>query len=273
MKKINLNDYLSTKDNLYKKEFEDAFIKYFAITRNQYYKNIDNFLLKNKELKKIKKIINMEKKNKNPIFLLGYKWFFNEKFYIKKGVFVPQTDTEGLIELILKENNSGNVLEIGSGSGVIPISLALHKNFFIDSFDKNKKAIKLANYNYISKKTKIKGKINFINKDFTKFLFNKNYDIITSNPPYLKKGDKKISKWVLKNQPPKALYAKKEELYFYKEIFKLAKNQSSKKTKIYLEIGFNQKEKIENLIKNYNFKSYKFFKDLSNNYRYLKIEK
>ncbi|BDV02700.1 MAG: hypothetical protein HPAVJP_5890 [Candidatus Hepatoplasma vulgare] len=194
------------------------------------------------------------------------------EIYCKKKVFVPQPDTEGLIDLVLKQfDKKCNVLEIGSGSGVIPIILAKYKNFEIDSLDINKKAIKLSKENYYIKLPKLKGKINFIYADFNKYFFSKEYDIIISNPPYLVKNDKEISSWVKRNQPKKALYSPKEELLIFKEIFELAKKIKKDEIYIFLEIGYNQKEKLGNLLKNYNFKKVDFFKDLSKKDRYLKI--
>lgn len=194
------------------------------------------------------------------------------EIYYKKKVFVPQVDTEGIIDLVLEQfNKKANVLEIGSGSGIIPIILAKYRDFEIDSFDINKKAIKLSKENYHYKIPKLKGKINFINADFNKYFFSKKYDIIISNPPYLTKKDKEISNWVKKNQPKKALYAPKEELLIFKEIFNLAQKIKSGELYIFLEIGYNQKKKLEDLLISYKFKEVNFYKDLSKNYRYLKI--
>lgn len=83
-KKISLSSYLKDKDDFYKRNFEKVFIKYFSLTSSKYYKEFSHFELSKKELEKIDKIIEYETKNKDATFLYGFKWFYDEKFIIKK---------------------------------------------------------------------------------------------------------------------------------------------------------------------------------------------
>ena len=173
-----------------------------------------------------------------------------------------------MVDLIINDNsNNKKILDIGTGSGAI--SLALSKNLKdskIIGVDISKNAIDLANENKI--------KLNINNVEFKESDIFSNidekFDIIVSNPPYINKEDfEKLDK-KLYYEPQNALYGGEDGLYFYKKIIKNAKNFLNKNGKIYLEIGYNQKDSISNLLEEYGYKQIKSYKDFNDFDRIIK---
>lgn len=190
------------------------------------------------------------------------KWnFYGLDLLVDKRALIPRYETEILVDLIIKdENNKKKILDIGTGSGAI--SLALSKNLKdskILGVDISKEAIDLANENKI--------KLNINNVDFKESdIFsniNEKFDLIVSNPPYINKKDFENLDEKLSFEPKNALYGGEDGLCFYKEIIKNAKNFLNKNGKIYLEIGYDQKNPITNLLKEYGYKNIESFKDFN----------
>ena len=122
--------------------------------------------------------------------IINYKFFWKYKFFVNKDVLIPRPETELIIEKILKilpKKSEKNILEIGTGSGCIAISLIKERpNCRIVAIDKSLKAIKVARKN--AEIHQVGKKVNFLNIDVDKYFCNK-YDIIISNPPYIKESD------------------------------------------------------------------------------------
>ena len=140
------------------------------------------------EQKKFKSDIK-ERKLKKPIaYILGYKEFWRQKFITDTHVLIPRPDTELIIEKVLKnfkKNDNKNVLDIGTGSGCIILSILLERKKFRGiGIDASKQAINIAKIN--AKMQQFGNRIRFINTDIDNFFSNK-YDLIVSNPPYIKK--------------------------------------------------------------------------------------
>ncbi len=262
MNKINLTTLLDGYSFELKKEIKKIY-KHFNDLNNLLKDDI--FLTKN-EFNFYKKIA-LKKLNKQDItFDLKFKYFRNNKIYLKKGVFVPQYDTEQIIDIVKeKTNNEGRALEIGFGSGAISISLSKETNYIVDAIDKSRKAFNLA------KKNDKDSKINFIKQDFKNFSSSIKYDLIISNPPYIAKNDKNIESWVKKNQPKNALYAKDNGIYFYKLIFSKLKNLLNENGYLILEIGFSQADNLKEIAKSIS-KNIEIIKDYQNLDRFIIIK-
>lgn len=217
------------------------------------------------ELKKINDKIN----EGYPLQYAIGKWnFYGLDLLVDKRALIPRYETEILVDLIINDNsNNKKILDIGTGSGAI--SLALSKNLKdskIIGVDISKNAIDLANENKI--------KLNINNVEFKESDIFSNidekFDIIVSNPPYINKEDfEKLDK-KLYYEPQNALYGGEDGLYFYKKIIKNAKNFLNKNGKIYLEIGYNQKDSISDLLEEYGYKQIKSYKDFNDFDRIIK---
>lgn len=215
------------------------------------------------------KIINDKINEGYPLQYAIGKWnFYGLDLLVDKRALIPRYETEILVDLIINDNsNNKKILDIGTGSGAI--SLALSKNLKdskIIGVDISKKAIDLANENKI--------KLNINNVEFKESDIFSNieekFDIIVSNPPYINKEDfEKLDK-KLYYEPQNALYGGEDGLYFYKKIIKNAKNFLNKNGKIYLEIGYDQKDSIINLLEEYGYKQIKSYKDFNDFDRIIK---
>lgn len=215
------------------------------------------------------KIINDKINEGYPLQYAIGKWnFYGLDLLVDKRALIPRYETEILVDLIINDNsNNKKILDIGTGSGAI--SLALSKNLKdskIIGVDISKNAIDLANENKI--------KLNINNVEFKESDIFSNieekFDIIVSNPPYINKEDfEKIDK-KLYYEPQNALYGGEDGLYFYKKIIKNAKNFLNKNGKIYLEIGYDQKDSISNLLEKYGYKQIKSYKDFNDFDRIIK---
>ena len=223
--------------------------------------NSNETLSKNQEktfLKFLKKI-----KNGMPIQYITEKAnFMGLEFKVNKNVLIPQPDTEILVEetlKIIKKYKNVKLLDLCTGSGCIAISITKYaENVDAYASDISKKAIEIAKQNSILNKTE---KIKFIKSNMFKNI-NEQFDIIVSNPPYIKsKVIKTLDKQVRK-EPKIALNGGTDGLDFYKIIRKNINNYLKPDGYAILEIGFDQKEELQNL-----FKDAKCIKDLGNNDR------
>ena len=183
-------------------------------------------------------------------YLLGDVEFFGNKIYVDKNVLIPRYETELLVENVLKliKNNkiiNPKILDIGTGSGCIAISIAKEINSKVKALDISKKALEVAKKN--AKLNNVE--IEFIHKDILKEDIVDCYDLIISNPPYIKIGELVDPK--TKYEPQNALFAEEEGLIFYKEIIKKSVGHISDNSIIAFEIGMNQAQSIKDIAKEY----------------------
>ena len=193
-------------------------------------------------------------KSQEPIqYILGETEFYGLPFKVTKDTLIPRPETEELVEWIIKDakkEKSTTILEIGTGSGCIPISLA--KNLLkstVSSIDISSDALTIAKENALLNTVQV----NFIEQDIlnTKELLQQ-YDIIVSNPPYVRELEKKeIQPNVLENEPHLALFVEdKNPLIFYSKIADLAKKHLKENGFLYFEINqYLGKETIDMLTK------------------------
>ena len=167
-----------------------------------------------------------------------------------------------------KTNKKLKILEIGTGSGCIAITLK--KNLItpsVTSLDISKKAIEIAKENA----SLLKIDINFLCKDFFHFSTKEKFDVIVSNPPYIPLKDKKfVDSVVYKNEPHKALFVEDDPLIFYKKILSFSTNCLNKKGRVYFEINDIYKDDMKKYLDLfYSNIKYEFVKDMQNKYRFL----
>ena len=195
--------------------------------------------------------LNRLKKGEPIQYIVGDTEFYGNIIKVTKDVLIPRPETEELVEktkdLINKYFPKNiNILDIGTGSGCIAISLKkLFPESTVTAVDISEKALKIAEENRIINNVSI----NLIKSNIFSEIKGK-YDIIISNPPYIRE-DEQIMDIVKNNEPHLALYAKDNGLYFYKEILKEASKYINDKYLIAFEIGEEQGEDIINIAKNY----------------------
>jgi len=206
----------------------------------------------------------------NPVaYLTNKKFFWNSEFFITKDTLIPRPDTELVVENILRltnQKNKINILEIGIGSGCVLLSiLSERKNFYGTGIDISKNCINISKINAIN--LKLTSRLKLYKSDVDKFNLGK-YDLIVSNPPYIKTSKiKYLEKDVANFEPKLALDGGFDGLSEIRKVIKKSSELIKKNGKFILEIGFDQKNKVINLLKKEGFYINSAQKDLSNNDR------
>ena len=177
--------------------------------------------------------------------------FMKMTFYVDENVLIPRQDTEILVEEVIKiakKINAKKILDLCTGSGAIAISLAKYiDKSNITAVDISSKALNVAKLN--AKNNEVEDRITFVESDLFENLKKEKYDIIVSNPPYIKKEVlKKLDKEVQK-EPNLALNGGYDGLDFYRKIIKNAEEYLKFNGYLCFEIGYDQKEDVENLLK------------------------
>ena len=228
-----------------------------------------NKKINHQEFINFNKLINRRKKNEPVAYIVGYKEFWNEKFKVNSNVLIPRPDTEILVEEVIKFiqiNSSLNILDIGTGTGCVILSvLNERKKCYGIGLDISKKAINIAKHN--AKIQQIKNRIKFINSSIDKFCVGK-YDLIISNPPYIKSGDiENLDRDVSLYEPETALNGGYDGYSKFREIIYRSSSLIKRKGKLFLEIGYNQKSKVIRILNCNKFYVNKVVKDLGKNNR------
>lgn len=233
-----------------KKRSELAFIKDFSFD----------------ELTKISQAIEKRLKHIPLAYIFGETEFYGLKFVVSKDVLIPRLDTEILVEKLIDEINSRkgeiSVLDIGTGSGAIAVTIAKETKAKVSAVDVSDKALEIAKKN---------AEINGVNVDFIHSNLFKNvkekYDIIVSNPPYIESTEiDKLMPEVKDFEPLLALDGGKTGLEFYEKIIEQASKYLNPHGKLYFEIGYNQGETVSKLMKD-KFKNVLCLKDYLGNDR------
>jgi release factor glutamine methyltransferase len=230
------------------------------------------------EKEKFESAIQRLSKHKPIQYILGETEFFGLKFKVNKNVLIPRPETEELVQWILDDvgasKNPSNlkILDIGTGSGCIAISLAKNlPDVEIFALDVSEKALKTAREN-----AGLNGvNVNFIQADILNLeALTGKFDIIVSNPPYVREMEKvEMHRNVLENEPNLALYVKDADpLIFYGTIAKLAQVGLQNNGNLYFEINQYLAEETEDILKNTGFKT-ELKKDIFGNYRMLRGRK
>jgi len=198
------------------------------------------------------------------------KEFMKLNFFVDENVLIPRQDTEILVEEVIniaKKNNCKKILDLCTGSGAIAVSLAKYlPECKITALDVSNEALKIAKKNAIS--NEVEDRITFVNSDMFTNLNEQKFDIIVSNPPYIKTSVIKELEDEVKREPHIALDGGEDGLYFYKKIIKECYQYLKFGGYLCLEIGFDQKIDIIELIENENkFEKTYSKKDLYDNDR------
>ncbi len=228
-----------------------------------------NSVLNKKNLNYFFKLIEQRSLGSPIAYLTNKKFFWNSEFFVTNDTLIPRPDTELIIENVLnstKQKNKINILDIGIGSGCILLSiLKERKNFYGTGIDISKKCINISKINAI--KLKVSSRLKLYKSDVDKFNLGK-YDLIVSNPPYIKKCKLKyLERDVAKFEPKLALNGGLDGLSEIRKVIKKSSELIKKNGKFILEIGFDQKNKVINLLREEGFYINNTQKDLAYNDR------
>ena len=226
-----------------------------------------NHELTNDNIISFENIISDLKQNIPIQYILGEAHFYDLKFKVNSSTLIPRGETEELVQYILLHDFI-SVLEIGTGSGCIAVSIAKNSNAKITAIDNSIRALEIAKSNAVLNSVEI----NFQLRDVFNFSDIKKYDLIVSNPPYVLESEKKLmDKNVLDYEPHNALFVSDNDpLAYYKEIAKIATNNLNKNGLLFFEINEKYSNQIIELLSNLNFVDIELKKDINGRDRIIK---
>ena len=273
---MNYSKILSNATDILKKEFisnpsldsELILSNILKINRDKLLLNLDK-KIRSCEIIKFKNLIERRKKKEPIAYILGHKNFWKSNFKVNKDVLIPRPETEHIVEEALKilpKNASCNILDIGTGSGCIIISVLLErKKSYGVAVDISKKALNIARFN--AKMQHIQNRIKFVNSNIDKFYTGK-YDLIISNPPYI--INYKISyldEDVKLYEPKVALDGGLDGYSEIKNVVKKSAELIKIKGKLIIEIDYKQINFTKEILRRNGFYINKIVKDLANKNR------
>jgi len=206
-------------------------------------------------------------------YILKEAYFYNWKFFVSPSVLIPRPETEELVHLVLKENAllpNPKILDIGTGSGCIAISLAKERpDAEVHALDISKEALDVARENA----QQLRAKIYFSQADILSgYLDAGGFDILVSNPPYvLQKEKSTMASHVLDHEPHRALFVPDNDpLKFYKAILAFSANKLKPQGKIYFEINEKYPEETKSLMAEHGYVNVEIVNDLNGKSRIAK---
>jgi len=256
----------SNKISSYQIDCEILMSQTLNISREEVLLNLEKDI-KKKEKEKYYNLISRRKKREPIAYITKNKNFWKDNFVINKNALIPRPDSEHLVEQtlrIIKKNQAKRILDVGVGSGCLSISILKERLYCkCDAIDLSKNALKVAKIN--ANLHQLSDRIKFYKRDVDNF-YNDKYDLIISNPPYINKH--KIKYLGTINYEPKiALDGGLDGLEIIRKVISKSKYLLKTDGKLILEIGYDQKYKVMNFLKQKNFFVNKIIKDYGNNIR------
>ena len=207
---------------------------------------------------------------REPLAYIFKEWdFYGETFYLDKNSLIPRQDTELIVDLVLNQfdkKSKLNILDLGTGSGVIGITLSkFYSNSLITISDISPKALKVANKNI--KKHKVSNVNSIESNWFSGFKEEKYFDLILTNPPYIAKGDVHLTNLEINYEPSNALVSANNG---FSDIFKIidsAANFLKPQGKLFIEHGYTQADKVKNYLQKKYFDTIKQHRDINHKIR------
>lgn len=261
---------LKTLENIdgFKAESEWLVALSLGISRSEVYSNRET---SKKQQIKFNKELKQRLKGEPLAYIFNSACFYGYDFYVNKHTLIPRPETEELVNEALKHiSKESKVLDIGTGSGAIAVTIQKESNAIVSAVDISKKALKVAKRNAKNNKVNVE----FIHSNIFSKLKERKFDVIISNPPYItKEAYLGLDKTVKDFEPKLALVGGDDGLVFYKVIIKNAHKFLENNGKIFFEIGYDQGESVKNLLIESGYKNVMVKKDLYKNDRIVYAEK
>ncbi|WP_432713975.1 peptide chain release factor N(5)-glutamine methyltransferase [Pedobacter sp.] len=217
------------------------------------------------ELKLIKDLIVQLQQGKPIQYILEEAHFYGMTLMVSPAVLIPRAETEELVDWIIEEvkgiQPAGNLLDVGTGSGCIAISLKKHlPEWNVAALDISESALKVAAHNALQNKVIVE----FIHADVLQFQTAQKYDLIVSNPPYIKEDEKEqMHTNVMEHEPHSALFVSNQNpLVFYKAIAALAEKNLNEKGYLFFEINEYLGQETVEMLAAYGFENIVLRKDM-----------
>lgn len=237
----------------------------FGITRVKYYANMQ-MTVDGRSVEKYNELVNQRAGHIPLQHIIGTQEFMGLTFKVNENVLIPRQDTELLVENVVDYlgNDERTVLDMCTGSGCIAVSIdRLSKNSKVTAVDISEKALEVAQENNRLNNANV----TFIQSDLFTNVTGK-YDIIVSNPPYIRTDEiPKLMEEVKMHEPVMALDGMEDGLYFYKKICSEASDYLNDNGKIFFEIGYDQGNDVSEILRQNRFCNIEVLKDLSGNDR------
>ena len=235
------------------------------LKKNELYR--DNPQINDQIKKDILSLLKRREDGEPLAYIINTKGFRNLELYVDRNVLVPRPETEIMVQTILDNFGSEphNVIDLGTGSGAIGLSLSIERNNWdITCTDISIEALKVAKRNMISNSLKV----NLVNGHWLEFFQKDYFDIIVSNPPYLSPNDPSINSDGLKYEPVIALVSESEGLKDIEKIINESSKLLSRKGCLFIEHGNNQSKQVCSLFKKYGFSEITSLEDLNGDNRF-----
>ncbi|MCF6202381.1 MAG: peptide chain release factor N(5)-glutamine methyltransferase [Methylococcaceae bacterium] len=201
-------------------------------------------------------------------YIIGSREFWSRDFKVNNQVLIPRPDTELLIELslrILADAQKTSLLDLGTGSGIVGITLAAERpNIDVIATDLSVQALTIAKENAATHQIK---NIHFIQSNWFAQIPGLNFDLIVSNPPYIANNDPHLSQGDIRFEPKSALTSDEQGLSDIKKISAQAHNFLTHNGTLAIEHGFDQQKAVQTIFKSFNYHNIKTHSDLSGNPR------
>lgn len=271
-------EVLNWASSFLEKKNEEAYIaEYLLLERKKWTKT--ELLLNFKKRMPIEEIISYEEDINQIIkhvpvqYLIGSCEFYGRRFKVSEDTLIPRPETEELVEMICQENENGSkiVVDIGTGTGIIGISLKLEKpSWEVVALDISSGALNVAEENAVL----LEASVNFIESDvLSHFKHSSPIDILVSNPPYISYDEWEVMDQSVREFEPKtALFAENNGLAIYQKIAVEAKEYLAENGKIYLEIGYLQGKQVAAIFQEqFPQKKVEIIQDMSKQDRMIKV--
>ena len=233
-------------------------------------------------INKIDEKINRYNSSEPLAYILGYKYFWNQKLKVTQDTLIPRSDTEVLVQAVLDDiitsrdyplNNLDtlSVLDLGTGTGAIALALAGElPNAMVVAVDYSTAALNVAKENAINNNI---NNVEFVQSDWYKNIKGKKFDIIVSNPPYIDSYDNDIDEEVKDYEPALALFANDNGLADIEAIISQAKYFLAENGRIYIEHGYTQSASVLEIFQKHGFVNAEIIQDLNSRDRCSKAER